>query len=148
MSFAHFFIEKRPGAFFFALFREEHLVGRAHDTRRCTKRNCCRSGKGRFAACSGRKSTGIFFSLHIYSSSCNSSFFFYIVSRPVDSTRPDQQLVSFWRRPEGAFCPILFYKTPRGRYFGIVLWNAPGGVYSVLYGIRIFSTYPSGLLSG
>ena len=27
-----------------------------------------RSGKGRFAACSGRNSTGIFFSLHVYSS--------------------------------------------------------------------------------
>ena len=36
-----YFIEKRPGAFFFELFREEGPVGRAHDTRRCAKRTCC-----------------------------------------------------------------------------------------------------------
>ena len=50
---------KRPGAFYFVLFREEGSVGRAHDTRRCSKRTCCRSGKGRFAACSGWNSMGI-----------------------------------------------------------------------------------------
>ena len=58
---------KRPGASFFVLFREEGPVGRAHDTIRCLKRTCCRSGKGRFAACNGRNSAGVFFSLHIYS---------------------------------------------------------------------------------
>ena len=111
-------------------------MGRAHDTRRCAKRICCRSGNGGFAACSGRKSTGTFFSLHIYSSI--QAFFFTFVSRPVDSTRPDQH---FFLSGNGgdAFCPIIVLKnapgtlqTPRGRYFGIILWNAPGGVYSVL----------------
>ena len=63
-------------------------MGRAHDALRCSKRTCCRSGKGRFAAGSGQNSTGIFFSLHIYSS-IQVVFYFFFVSRPVDSTRPE-----------------------------------------------------------
>ena len=81
-----------------------------------------------------------FFSSYLF---INSSFFFLLVSRPVDSTRPDQH---FFLSGNGgdAFCPILVLKnapgtlqTPRGRYFEIILWNAPGGVYSVLYGMYI-----------
>ena len=102
-------------------------MGRAHDTRRCAERTCCPSGKGRFATCSGRNRTGIFFPLFIYSSI--QAFFFAFVSRPVDSTRPDQQCFSFWKRPGGRLLPYfcskkrpggaisgLFYGTPRGAF--------------------------------
>ena len=117
-------------------------MGQAHDAGRCAKRTCCRIGKGRFAACSGRNSTGIFFSLHICSSI--QAFLSTSVSRPMDSTRPDHHFFLSGNAPGGVFCPIFVMEnapdtlqTPQGRYFGIVLWNAPGGVYSVLYGNRI-----------
>ena len=139
----YLYILKRPGAFFFALFREEGPVGRAHDTRRCAKKTCCQSRKERFAACSGRNSTGIFFfSSYLF---INSSFFFFtFVSQPVGST-PNQYFFSFsGNAPGRAFCPTFVLKnapgtlqTPRGRHFGITLWNAPGGVYSILYGTHL-----------
>ena len=114
-------------------------MGRAHDTRRCAKRTCCLiSRKGRFAACSRRNSTDtfiLFIFIHQF------KLFFSLVSRPLDSTRPDQQYFLPGNAPGGAFCPNFVLKNTRLRckrpaqgryYFGIVLWNAPGGVYSVL----------------
>ena len=99
-------------------------MGRAHGTRRCVKRICCRSGNGGFAACSGRKSTGTFFSLHIYSSI--QAFFFTFVSRPVDSTRPDQH---FFLSGNGgdAFCPILVLKNAPGALFWNYFMERSGG---------------------
>ena len=97
------FSEKRPGAFFFALFREEGFVGRAHDTKRCAKRTCCQSGKGRFAACNGRNCRGIFVSLRIYSSI---QVFFLLLC--LDQwTQPYQANIFFLsgNAPGGAFCP-------------------------------------------
>ena len=103
-------------------------MGRAHDTKRCAKgTSCCRSGKGRFAACSGWNSTGIFFSRHIYSSiqACVSTSGLY-------TTR---HFSFFLETPRGAPSALIFFlKNAPGRYFVIVLWNAPGGDYSVLYG--------------
>ena len=69
-------------------------MGRAHGTRRCAKRICCRSGNGGFAACSGRKSTGTFFSLHIYSSIQAFFFNFCVSTSGLNTTRPT--LFSFW----------------------------------------------------
>ena len=112
--------ENCPGGFVFALFREEGPVGRAHDSRRCAIRTCYRSGEGRFAACSGRNSTGIFFSLHIYSSI--QVFFNTFVSRPVDSTRPDQHFFSFC-----AFCPIFVLKNAPGALSRNCFMKRPGG---------------------
>ena len=123
-------------------------MGRAHDTRRCVKRTCCRSGKGRFAACSGRNSTGIFFfSSYLFISS--SFFFTFCVSTSGLNT------ITFFisvNAPGGALCPIFVLKnapgtlqTPRGRYFGIVLWNAPGGVYSgPFFTVCLVITYSKG----
>ena len=117
-------------------------MGRAHGTRRCAKRICCRSGNGGFAACSGRKSTGTFFSLHIFSSIQAFFFYFCVSTSGLNTTRPT--FFSFWKRG-GRLLPYscsekrpgYVAKTPRGRYFGIILWNATGGVYSVLYGMYI-----------
>ena len=120
------------GAFFSALFREEGPLWRAHDTRRCAKRTCCRSGKGSFAACSGRNSTGIFF-LFIFIHQFK--LLFLLVSRLVDPTRPDLHFFPFWKRTRGCLLPYFCSENARGRYFGIVLWNASEGVYSVLYGM-------------
>ena len=54
-------------------------------------------------------------------------FFLLFVSRPLDSTRPDQYFFLSGNAPGGAFCPIFVLKnapgtlqTPPGRYFGIV----------------------------
>ena len=79
-----------PGRFF-ALFREEGPVGQAHDTRRCSKRTCCRSGKGRFAACSGRNSTGIFFSLRMYSLTQVVFFYFCVSTSVLNTSRSTKQ---------------------------------------------------------
>ena len=108
---------KRPGALFFALFRVEGPVGRAHDTRRCAKRICCRSGKGRFVACSGRNSTGIFLNLHIYSSiqalKKNFCLFFFF----------------FWKHPWGPLLPysIFFLKNAPGALFRNCFMERPRG---------------------
>ena len=110
-------------------------MGRAHGTKRCAKRICCRSEKGHFAACSGRSRTGIFFSLHIYSSI---RFFFYDC---LDQwTQHDQTNIFFLSRNTtgGAFSPILarckrpggaiselFHGTPRGAFtpFSTICWG-------------------------
>ena len=133
---------KRPGAFFFALFREGGPVGRVHDARRCAKRTCYRSGKERFAACRGRNSRGILLSLHTYSSI--QVFVFTFVSRPVDSTRPNQHFFLSGNAPEGAFCPIFVLKnasgtlqTYPGALFRKCFTECSGGVYSILYGIYL-----------
>ena len=64
-------------------------MGRAHDTRRCSKRTCCRSRKGRFAACSGRNSTG--FSLYMYSSIQVVIFYFSVSTSGLNTTRPTKR---------------------------------------------------------
>ena len=119
-------------------------MGRAHGTRRCAKRIYCRSGNGGFAACSGRKSTGTFFSLYALYLFINSSFFFLLLCLDQWTQHDQTNIFFFLETGGGAFCPILVLKnapgtlqTPRGRYFGIILWDAPGGVYSVLYGMHI-----------
>ena len=120
----YLFIEKRPGyaanapgRAFSCLF-ERKAVGRAHDTRRCAKRTCCRSVKGRFAACSGRNSTDIFFLLDQWTQHVQTNIFFV-----------------FENAPEGAFCLIFVLKNapgtlqaPRRRYFGTdFIMERPGG---------------------
>ena len=90
-------IEKRPGAFFFALFREEGPVGRDHNTR-CAKRTCWPSGKGRFAACSGRNGTGIFVFLTIYSSNQTSG---------LNTTRPT--FFPLWKSPGRRLLPYFLF---------------------------------------
>ena len=107
-------------------FREKRLVGRAHDTRRCAKRTCCRSGKGRFAACSGRNSTGIFFSLHIYSSLSILAFLLLFVSRTsgLNTTRPT---ISFWKRAGGRLLPYFCCENAPGALLRNYVMERPGG---------------------
>ena len=101
------FIEKRPGALFFALFREEDPVGRAHETRRCAKWACCRSGKGRFAACSGRNSMSIFF-LFIFIHQFKLFFFFFCVSNSgLNTIRPT--IFFFLETSRGALSTLFLF---------------------------------------
>ena len=72
-------------------------MGRAHDTRRCAKRTCCRSGKRRFAACSGRNSTGIL-SIQAFYSTC-------VSTSGLITTRP--AFFYFWKRPGGRLLPYF-----------------------------------------
>ena len=114
-------------------------MGQAHDTRRCAKRTCCRSGKGRFAACSGRNSRGFFF-LSIFIHQFKLYILFTFMSRLVDSKRPDQHFFNFWKRPGGRLLPYFCsQKRPRvanapGALFRNFFWYAPRGGYSVPYG--------------
>ena len=98
-------------------------MGRAHGTRRCAKRICCRSGNGGFAACSGRKSTFFFFlSSYLF---INSSFFFYfcVSASGLNTTRPT--FFSFWKR--GGRLPPYSCSEKRPGYVanapGALLWN-------------------------
>ena len=97
-------------------------MGRVHDTRRCAKRTCCRSGKGRFAACSERNSTGIFFSLHIYSSiQALKKTFLYLDQW----TQYDQTIFfSLWKCLRGRLLPY-FCSEKRPGY----VVNAPGALF-------------------
>ena len=93
----------------------------------------------------GRNSTGIFFPLHIYSSTKASSFLLLCLDQ---WTQDDQTNIFFYlETPRGGlllyFCsekrPGYVANAP-GCYFGNVIWNALGGVYSIPYGTPIRTT--------
>ena len=100
---------------------------RAHDTR-SAKRTCCQSGKGRFAACRGRNSTGIFF-LFIFIQQFKYLFILTFVSRPVDST------ISENVPGGGDLLPYFCYENAPGAVFRNCFMVRP--VYSVPYGISL-----------
>ena len=111
-------LENAPGRSF-SLFFEKAPWGEPTTREGVRKGPAAEAERDASAACSGRNSTGIFFSLHM-----SQAFFLKLLSRPVDSTRPDQRFFSFWKRPGRRLLPY-FGSDKRSGYVA----NAPGALF-------------------